>query len=142
MKSKIHIVSLGGKDLKKTTQFYIDLGFDHTEASNESISFLQLDHQLLGLYPSNLLEEDAGIKLNHDGHAKMALAHNVDSRSEVDVILNNLPNGGVVIKQAQDVFWGGYSGYFADPDGHLWEVAYNPFFSLDENGSLRVINKS
>ena len=92
---------------------------------------------MLGLYPRNLLAEDAMANPKGSGFSGVALAQNVTSKSEVDSALQTAVKAGAkLLKPAQEVFWGGYSGYFADPDGHIWEVAYNPHWQLDAQGRV------
>lgn len=94
---------------------------------------------MLGLYPRALLAEDALTSPQGSGFSGITLAHNTRSESEVDEIIRDLKDKGVkIVKEPQKVFWGGYSSYFADPDGYLWEVAYNPFFPFDESGNLKL----
>jgi uncharacterized glyoxalase superfamily protein PhnB len=92
---------------------------------------------VLGLYPRGLLAEDALVDPKGDGFSGITLAYNTKSKEEVDQVLKTVEASGArIVKTAQDVFWGGYHGYFADPDGHLWEVAWNPFFPFDENDNI------
>ena len=138
MNQRLTMVSLGVSDLRKSTGFYEDvLGWEKTPASNESISFFWLNGILLGLYGWDSLAEDAGVSSEGKGFRGMALAYNTHSKDEVDRLFDSLREHGVtIVKDPQEVFWGGYSGYFSDPDGHLWEIAWNPFLALDERGSI------
>ncbi len=98
----------------------------------DDIAFFDLGAVRLALYPRAALAEDAGIPAEGSGFSGITLAHNVRSKTEVAPLLAQAgAAGGTIIKPAQDVFWGGHSGYFADPDGHLWEVAWNPFFKIE-----------
>jgi uncharacterized glyoxalase superfamily protein PhnB len=93
------------------------------------VAFFELNGTWLSLYPWNALAEDATVSQEGDGFRGITLAHVVASKEEVDHVLSQaIEAGGNLVKPAQDVFWGGYSGYFSDPDGHLWEVAWNPHF--------------
>ena len=132
------MLSLGVENLEKATKFYENtLGWEKTEASNESISFFRLNGILLGLYGWEPLAEDAGISSEGVGFRGVAIAHNTRSKEEVDAIFAELREKRVtIVKPPEEVFWGGYSGYFSDPDGHLWEVAWNPFLPLDEHGNV------
>ena len=144
MKPKIGIITLGVSDLKKSLDFYRDgLGFPTHEYKEEmGIVFFKLEGTWLALYPREKLAEDLNLPLVKacpepvKGGAGgilggVTLAHNVASKEEVDAVVQLAVSAGAkLIKQPQDVFWGGYSGYFADPEGHLWEVAYNPFMDL------------
>ncbi|MEQ9454901.1 MAG: VOC family protein [Phycisphaeraceae bacterium] len=133
MEPRLSIVTLGVRDLDRSVRFYRDgLGFPATDIS-EKIAFFQLQGVRLALYPRAGLAEDAGVPDEPAGFAGITLAHNVRSPEEVDRTLQEAVNAGArLIKPGQEVFWGGYSGYLADPDGHLWEVAHNPFDEIPE----------
>ena len=128
MQPRISMVTLGVKDLEESVRFYRDgLGFPQME-SPPGVAFFTLNGTWLGLYPRKALAEDAAVEDDGSGFNSFALAHNLASEKEVDqVIALALAAGAELAKPAQKVFWGGYSGYFKDPDGHLWEVAHNPF---------------
>jgi hypothetical protein len=134
MKPKLSIVALGVRDFTKSLAFYRDgLGFpapDYKEG--EDIVFFHLEGVVLSLYPRHLLAEDAGVPdTPNTGFNGMTLAHNVKSREDADAVWAHAVSiGAKPVKKPQEVFWGGYSGYFADPDGYLWEVAHNPFTDL------------
>lgn len=134
MKSKISLISLGVKDLKVSRGFYERLGFEIlTEENADNIVFFKLstNGQLLGLYPAEKLAEDAQVSPEGSGFRSFTIAHNVDSPDSVDQVLAEAVEAGASLtKTGQKVFWGGYSGYFSDPDGFLWEVAHNPFMDL------------
>lgn len=140
MNQHLHLVTLGVKDLKKSVEFYTKiLGWKPASASNEDVTFLQAGGVVLGLYPREKLAEDALVSAEGSGFSGVTLAYNAQSDSEVDEIIADLKSKGVKIrKEPQKVFWGGYSSYFADPDGYLWEIAYNPFFPFDDNGNLKL----
>ena len=124
---KITLVTLGVEDLDVSIRFYRDgLGFPLRDREADSdVAFFTLEGTWLSLYPRDLLAEDATVADDGTGFSGVTLAHNVSSKDEVDAILEEAEDaGGRVVKPAQEVFWGGYSGYFADPDDHLWEVAY------------------
>lgn len=131
MDPRITLVTLGVADLDDAIVFYRDgLGFPMEErAADSDVAFFPLDGTWLSVYPRDLLAEDATVPAGDDagGFSGVTLAHNVDSTAAVDEILDEaVAAGGRLVKPARDAFWGGYSGYFADPDGHLWEVAYPP----------------
>ena len=128
MQPRISMITLGVNDLKKSVEFYQQgLGLPRYEPQ-EGIAFFNLNGSWLSLYPWDKLAEDATVPLQGTGFRGVTLAHNVKSKGEVDQVMAQAKQAGAkIVKQAQDVFWGGYSGYFADPDGHLWEVAWNPF---------------
>ncbi|MCG8474244.1 MAG: VOC family protein [Cytophagales bacterium] len=138
MEQRLTIVGLGVSDLKTSNDFYEKMmGWKKLPSSNESISFFQLNGILLSLYSREKLAEDANVSPIGSGFRAVSLAYNTRSASEVDDIIQELENKGVrVVKRPQEVFWGGYSSYIADPDGHLWEIAYNPFLPLDEEGNV------
>ncbi|MFP2995455.1 VOC family protein [Spongiivirga sp. MCCC 1A20706] len=137
MEQRMTIIGLGVKDLKASTTFYEEkFGWKKTNASNEFISFFQLNGILLSLYPKDKLAEDAEVSPEGSGFKAFTLAYNTRSQQEVDAIINTLRAKGVtIIKEPQKVFWGGYSSYVADIDNNLWEVAYNPYLALDEAGN-------
>ena len=130
MEPRISIVTLGVEDLPRAVAFYRNgLGLPMIN-DGEGIAFFQLQGLRLALYPRGALAEDATVADQPRGSfSGITLAHNLRSPAEVDALLAQaVAVGGTIWKQAQKVFWGGYSGYFADPDGHLWEVAWNPDF--------------
>ncbi len=135
---RLNIVTLGVADVAKARRFYeTGLGWKASSASQGDIVFFQLGAMVLALYPREALAEDAGAGPAGSGFAGITLAYNVRSKPEVAVFLNVAKAaGGKIVKPAQDVFLGGHSGYFADLDGHLWEVAWNPHFELNERGEV------
>jgi uncharacterized protein len=135
-----HIITLGYKDLKRSRRFYEQgLGFKASSASQDDIVFYPTGGAVLALYPRKLLAKDAAVAPKGSGFAGITLAYNVKTKPEVAKILAKAAKaGGKIVKAAQDAVWGGHSGYFADPDGHLWEVAWNPFFKFDQNGNLKL----
>lgn len=137
MKPILSIVTLGVKDLQKSKQFYRDgLGWKTSAKEDENIVFFKLNSIVLALYSYDKLAEGALVKPDGSGFSGITFAHNVGDEKEVDEVLETAQKAGAkIIKNGQKVFWGGYSGYFADPDGYLWEVAYNPFWKLDSEGN-------
>jgi len=129
---RITLITLGVSDLERSVAFYRDgLGLPQREGP-EGIAFFLTESTWLSLYPRELLAEDATVSAEGSGFAGFTLAHNVRSPEEVDATLAEAVEAGATLKKpGQKVFWGGYSGYFADPDGFLWEVAWNPHFELD-----------
>ena len=129
MKPLITIITLGVSDLKKSRDFYENkFGWKRAAHSNENISFYELNGLQLALFPEHSLAEDAGVPETGSGFKKFTIAHNVGSEKEVDDLIKELESKGVkILKRPQKVFWGGYSSYVSDPDGNLWEIAYNPF---------------
>ncbi len=138
MEQRLTIVGLGVSDLVTSTSFYEEaFGWKKLPSSNESITFFQLNGILLSLYPREKLAEDATVSHEGSGFKGVTLAHNTRSEEEVDQLINRLESKGVtVVKRPEKVFWGGYSSYIADPDGHLWEIAYNPYLPLDSKGNV------
>ncbi len=138
MRQKLNIVTLGVEDLERSLKFYKDgLGWKPSSASNENVAFFQMGGVVFSLYPWDKLAEDAKIKSDGSGFSGITLAYNAKDEAEVDKVLQQVESlGAKIIKKAEKVFWGGYSGYFADFDGHLWEVAWNPFFEFDESDNL------
>lgn len=128
MQPRISMITLGVDDLERSIAFYEKgLGFPRLE-SPPTVAFFTLYGTWLGLYGREALAEDAGISHEGAGFNSFALAHNLASEAEVDQAMAEAVKAGAeLVKQPQKVFWGGYSGYFKDPDGHLWELAYNPF---------------
>lgn len=129
MKPRISMITLGVRDLAHSVQFYEKgLGFPKMDSPPE-VAFFTLNGTWLGLYGREALAEDATVPAAGSGFEGFALAYNVSSEAEAEaVIAQAVAAGARLVKPAQKVFWGGFSGYFKDPDGHLWEVAYNPHF--------------
>lgn len=139
MEQRLSLVTLGVKDVDASRAFYERLGWKRSSASNESVVFFQAGGAVLGLFSREALAEDARVPADGEGFRGVTLAHNVKTREEVAAVLQEAEAAGArLVKPAEDVFWGGHSGYFADPDGHLWEVAYNPFFPFDDHGNLAL----
>ena len=137
MRPRISLVTLGVDDLERAVAFYRDgLGFPTdgivgTEFEHGAVAFFQLEDGLrLALWPRDSLAHDAGVARTPAGMTDFSLAHNVGSAADVDAVMTRAKEAGAsIIKPAAKTFWGGYAGYFADPDQHLWEVAYNPAWS-------------
>jgi uncharacterized protein len=134
---RMSLITLGVADVAAATEFYERFGLRKSSASQESVSFFQLGPVVLGLFGREPLKEDGQAASVWTGNGGITLARNLGSEAEVDQLMSHAANiGAVILKPAQRAFWGGYHGYFADPDGHVWEIAYNPFFNLDEAGSV------
>lgn len=139
MEPRLTLVTLGVADIARARAFYVALGFKASSAGNDNVAFFDAGGVVLGLYGRAALAGDASMADSVPGFSGVALAHNVRSREEVAlVIAEAVAAGGRLVKAAEDVSWGGHSGYFADPDGHLWEVAWNPFFPLDAKGRVEL----
>jgi uncharacterized glyoxalase superfamily protein PhnB len=132
MKGKISMITLGVRDITRALNFYRSLKFQtHNYKDDDQMVMFKLEGTWLGLYPRELLAEDADVSNEGHGFAAFTMAHNVKSEEEVDEVFGLAVTAGAKpIKTPQKVFWGGYSGYFSDPDGFLWEVAFNPFTDL------------
>ena len=137
---RISLVTLGVTDMARARAFYEALGWKAGGPSNEHVTFFQGRGIVLGLFGHDELAKDAGIKsAPPPAFRGMSLAYNCRSEKEVDeAFVHAVSCGAKAVKQPEKVFWGGYSGYFADPDGHLWEVAFNPFALLDGDGHMQV----
>ena len=128
MQPRISMITLGVEDLNRAIDFYaVGLGFPR-HGDEENVAFFELNGTWLGLYSRTALAEDAQVPAAGTGFSGVTLSHNVESEERVEQVMQQaLDAGAELVKKPQKVFWGGYSGYFKDPDGHLWEVAYNPF---------------
>ena len=137
MKPRITLITLGVDDLERAVAFYRDgLGFKTKgiigeEIENGAVAFFNLESGLkLALWPRKSLAADSGVPLEPRSATELSIAHNVDSREEVDAVMGTAEKAGArIVKKAQPTLYGGYAGYFQDPDGHLWEVAFNPGFA-------------
>ena len=139
MEQRLTLVTLGVADLTPSRAFYERLGWKRSVKNADGVAFFQAGGIVLGLYPRDKLAEDAGVPEAGSGFRGFALAYNARSKEDVDAVLDEaVAAGATLVKPAEDVFWGGYSGYFADPDGFLWEVAWNPFFPIGEDGSITL----
>ena len=140
MKPRITLVSIGVDDLEKSLRFYRDGlglatdGIVGEEFENGAVVFFELKSGLrLALWPRKSIAADSGLALGAKSATEFTLAHNVSSESEVDAVMEEAKKAGaVIVKRAQNTVWGGYSGYFQDPDGHLWEVAWNPQWRVED----------
>ena len=135
---RISLITLGVADVQASAAFYERLGWTRSSASQEQIVFIKLKGLALGLFSREELAKDANLtEAGSTGFSGITLAHNLQSPEAVDAAMAlAVASGGRQVKAPEKVFWGGYSGYFADPDGHLWELAHNPFAPLDEAGHM------
>lgn len=139
MEPRISLVTLGVSDLPQSEAFYAALGWTKAAESQEGIAFYQLAGQVLALFPAEELAKDQGRPGATLGTGAVVLAHNLGSEAEVDAAFETATAAGAtVLKRPERVFWGGYSGYFADPDGHPWELAFNPMAPLASDGTLTL----
>jgi len=150
MEQRISILTLGVADLARSRAFYQRLGWRESSASNEAIAFFQSGGMILALYPRAELAKDAEVpdlnpipkpatKAPAQVFAGFTLSFNARTREEVDQVLAEAKTAGAkILKPAQEAFWGGYSGYFADPDNFAWEVAWNPAFPIAEDGAIHL----
>lgn len=128
MKPRISMITLGVQDMVRSIAFYEKLGFIRQNDDKE-VAFFALNGSWLGLFGREALAKDVQVESDDCQFSGMTLAHNVESEAEVDeVFAHAIASGATIAKEPQKVFWGGYSGYFKDPDGYFWEIAYNPFF--------------
>lgn len=140
MKPRITVITIGVDDLEKSLAFYRDglglptQGIIGTEFEHGAVAFFDLQAGLkLAIWPRANIAYDAGVPLGAPSITELTLGHNVASRAEVDKVMEQAKKAGAaIVKPAQDTFWGGYSGYFKDPDGHLWEIVWNPQWELIE----------
>ena len=131
MEPRISLITLGVADVARARAFYRRLGFVESSVGGDEVAFFQCGPMALGLYGHEDLAADAGVPYSAETFTGFALAENVRTKGEVDAVLAEAKRaGGVITKAAEAKSWGGYSGYFIDPDGHLWEIAYNPGFEL------------
>jgi uncharacterized glyoxalase superfamily protein PhnB len=137
MEQRLTIITLGVSDLIESEKFYSNqLGWIKTDQSNENIVFYNLNGFQLALYQVDKLADDANLRYSQHDFKGFTLAYNTRTEIEVDLLFEELLKKGVeIVKRPEKVFWGGYSGYFADPDKNLWEVAFNPYLLLDKNGN-------
>lgn len=140
MKPRVNFVTLGVVDMANMRAFYERLGLVASSASNPHVTFFDANGIVLALFGYHELAEDAGVKAGPvPAFRGVGMAWNGTSEEDVDRIMAHAKTAGATIaKKAVKVFWGGYSGYFADPEGHLWEVAFNPFMPLDAHGHIQL----
>jgi uncharacterized protein len=138
MRQKLTLVTLGVANLKRSIDFYeVGLGWKRSSSSQDDLAIFDLGGIILGLYSRERLCEDAGISAEGSGFSGIALTYNAIDEHEVNHVTRQAESlGATVVKQPQKAFWGGYNSYFRDLDGHLFEVAFNPFWPLDDGGSV------
>ncbi len=139
MEQRISMITLGVDDLSRSRDFYMRLGWSPVDAGDKGIVFFNVQNSVFALYPWEGVADEFGLSVEEFGKPNTVLAYNVKSKDEVAQVLERAEAaGGTIAKPAQDVFWGGHSGYFRDPDGHYWEVAHNPFSPLGPNGEAQI----
>jgi predicted lactoylglutathione lyase len=136
---RVSMITLGVSDVTASTAFYEALGLTKSGASQKDVTFFQAGPCVLGLFGRDALAEDGNAGELWSGNGGFSVSHNVPSKEAVDAMIARAQEiGANILKTPQDVFWGGYHGYFADPDGHIWEIAYNPFFPVNERGEIEL----
>jgi catechol 2,3-dioxygenase-like lactoylglutathione lyase family enzyme len=141
MSNSLHLVTLGVTNITRSRQFYEAVfGWPVSGASQDDVVFFKSGGVVVALYPLDKLAEDASVPPRAGtGFGGVTLAHNVKMKDEVAALIAKAQaEGATVTKPARDAFWGGHHGYFADPDGHLWEIAWNPFFPFNDDGTLKL----
>lgn len=137
MEQRISLITLAVSDMGRAATFYEALGWTQVETQDGIVAF-DLISQTLGLYPKEALAQELGFSVDALGSGAMLLSHNVRTKDEVTLILDKAASaGGHILNPAKDVFWGGHHGHFQDPDGHIWEIAHNPFSTLGADGSFQ-----
>lgn len=136
---RITMITLGVSDVAASTAFYERLGFEKSSVSNDSVTFFCMDGTVLGLFGRADLAADAGVSDSPPGFSGVSIAQNFMSEADVDAAFAHaLDCGARPVKAPEKVFWGGYSGYVADPDGHLWELAFNPVMPNGDDGFMHL----
>jgi uncharacterized protein len=139
MEQRMTMIGLGVKDLEVSKKFYETVFcWTRMQPENPNIVFYRLNGIILSLYPNDKLAEDASVSSAGNGFKGVTCAYNAQTEEDVDRLFSEFENKGVsIIKKPEKASWGGYSGYISDPDGHLWEFAFNPFWKLDSDGNLK-----
>ena len=145
IEQRVSLITLGVKDLKAARDFYVDFLGWTPAAENPAIIFFDMGGYMFSLYPHEAAAKEIGetptdaLDATYRG---VMLAHNVRTREEVDAILARVGQAGQkILKQPEETFWGGYSGKFADPDGHVWEIGFNPHWTIDDNGRVALAER-
>ncbi len=138
MEQRLSLVTIGVEDLARSRAFYEALGWTSASAPDQDVAFFQSGGMVVALWSRESLEEDSAVE-DTGGWGGITLAHNVGSPAEVDQVLAEAEAAGATIgRPGAETFWGGYSGVFLDPDGHPWEVAHNPFWTIGDDGSITL----
>src|SRR4029453_13417126 len=139
MEQRLSLVTLGVRDLGVSRAFYRRLGWKESPPSNEHVAFFQCGGVGFARWGRDALVEDGGVEGPGKGFANVSLAHNVRSKADVDATLREAKQAGAtILKPGAEASWGGYTGYFADPDGFAWEVAWNPGFEILPDGNIKL----
>ena len=139
MRQTISFITLGVADLARSRAFYAALGWHESSGSQDAVAFYSAGTLAFALFQREALADDAGVPPTGSGFPRFTLAHNVASPAEVETTISDAVDaGGVLVRKPETAPWGGFRGYFADPDGFLWEVCWNPFFPLDESGFVQL----
>jgi predicted lactoylglutathione lyase len=140
MPAHASLITLAVADVAKSTSFYEQLGFVLSKGTSQTeVSFFQAGPLVLALWGRDEQIKDAGAGGMWTGNGGIVIAQNVGSEAKVDAIMSRAESAGArILKPATKTFWGGYNGYFADPDGHVWEIAHNPFWQLDKDGRVTL----
>lgn len=138
-RQRVTLITLATQDMARACAFYEGWGWERHPSSQQAVTFYQMNGQVLGLFGWDALAADQGRPDATLGTGAVTLAQNCADRTETDTVFQAaLDAGARCLKRPEPVFWGGYSGYFADPDGHVWEIAHNPFWPLDKDGTLTL----
>ncbi len=139
MDQRISIVTLGTNDLPRAVAFWEAMGWPRKQRAFDAIALFQVGGIAFALYPFDALAKDCGMADRGPGFGGFTVAHNVGSKAEVDALIARAVGNGARLQVApHEAFWGGYSGYFCDPDGHPWEIACNPYMPLNDDGSVTL----
>ena len=138
MDQRVSLVTLGVEDLARAHAFFEALGWVSGAAPEDDVVFFQAGGMIVALWGRDQLAQDSGVT-DHGGWGGITLAHNVGSPAEVDAVVEEArAAGATIVREGAATFWGGYSGAFLDPEGHAWEVAHNPHWAIDPDGSVRL----
>ena len=138
MEQRVSLITLGVRDLARARAFYEALGWSTGAAPDDDVVFFQAGGMIVSLWDRARLAEDTGVE-DAGGWGGITLAYNAGSHADVDAVIAEIePAGGTILRPGAETFWGGYSGAFADPDGHAWEVAHNPHWTIADDGSIRL----
>jgi uncharacterized protein len=139
MEQRVSLITLGVRDLARARAFYEAIGWRTNAAPDDDVVFFQAGGMIVALWGRDQLAEDTGVEDDGAGWDGITLAYNTRSPEEVDAVVQEVAGaGGIVLRPGAETFWGGYSGSFADPEGHPWEVAHNPHWTLAEDGSVSL----